>query len=88
MTENSPYKRLVRSRTDRMIGGVCGGVARYFGIDPTVVRVGFVLAAIVTGGAALLAYPIAWIIIPDEPAPAPVWQSATSPGPTTPPPAS
>ena len=57
-------KRLYRSRKERMICGVCGGVAEYFGIDPTLVRLGFVLFA---GGSGFLAYLIAAIIIPDDP---------------------
>ncbi|HET6213430.1 MAG TPA: PspC domain-containing protein [Micromonosporaceae bacterium] len=71
MTENSTDKRLVRPRGDRMLGGVCSGVARYFGVDPTVVRLAFVVVALVTWGVALLAYPIMWIIMPEEAAPIP-----------------
>ena len=44
-----------RSKTDRMIGGVCGGLARYFNIDPTIVRLVFVLAVLL-GGASPLIY--------------------------------
>ena len=59
-------RRLYRSRTDRKIAGVCGGLAAYWGIDPVIPRliwVAFVLAA----GAGLLAYIICWIVIPSEP---------------------
>ena len=59
-------KRLHRSRTDRMIAGVCGGLGRYFGIDPTLVRLAFVVIALAVGSG-LLAYLILWIIIPLEP---------------------
>jgi phage shock protein C len=67
MTQVPTYKELRRSRTDRMVGGVCGGLARYLGIDPVAVRVGYVLVTLISGGLALLAYPIMWIIVPDEP---------------------
>ena len=58
-------KRLYRSTKDRMIGGVCGGSANYFNIDPTLVRLAFVLIAM-GAGSGILAYIIAAIIIPDE----------------------
>jgi phage shock protein C len=59
---------LYRSRTNRMVAGVCGGIAEYSNIDPTLARVLFILIAFVTGGAALLAYPILWLVIPESPA--------------------
>lgn len=59
-------RKLYRSRTDRMIGGVCGGIADYFGIDPTLVRLGFVAAALL-GGPGLLIYLILWIVTPENP---------------------
>ncbi|MCH5186265.1 MAG: PspC domain-containing protein [Oscillospiraceae bacterium] len=58
-------KRLYKSRTDRKLGGVCGGLAEYFGIDSTIVRLILVLA-VVLFGTGILAYIIAWIIMPDE----------------------
>ena len=58
-------KRLYRSKKDRMIWGVCGGIANYFNIDPTLVRLAFVLIAM-GAGSGILAYIIAAIIIPDE----------------------
>lgn len=58
-------KRLYRSRQDRMICGVCGGIAEYFNIDPTLIRLAFVLLGLT--GTAILAYFIAAIIIPDYP---------------------
>jgi len=61
----SDFKRLYRSLTNRMIGGVCGGIAEYFGIDPTIVRILFVVA-VFAGGSGLLAYIIAWIVIPES----------------------
>lgn len=57
-------KRLYRSR-NRMVCGVCGGIAEYFNIDPTLIRLAFALFAI-WGGTGILAYFIAAIIIPDE----------------------
>lgn len=58
-------KRLYRSKKDRMICGVCGGIANYFNIDPTLVRLAFVLITL-GAGSGVLAYIIAAIIIPDE----------------------
>lgn len=58
-------KRLYQSKKDRMICGVCGGIANYFNIDPTLVRLAFVLIAM-GAGSGILAYIIAAIIIPDE----------------------
>lgn len=59
-------KKLYRSRRNRMIGGVCGGIAEYFNIDPVIVRVAAV-AFFFMGGSALLAYVIGLIVIPNEP---------------------
>jgi phage shock protein PspC (stress-responsive transcriptional regulator) len=60
-------RRLYRSRTDKKIAGVCGGLATYFGIDPVIPRLIWVVA-ILAWGAGLLAYVICWIVIPMEPA--------------------
>lgn len=59
-------KRLYRSRTDQVIGGVCGGIAEYFNVDSVIVRLLAVLAVLV-GGGGVLAYIIMWIIIPEKP---------------------
>ncbi len=59
-------KRLYRSRSERWLAGVCGGIGNYFNTDPTVVRVLFVVAALILGGG-LLIYLILWLIIPLEP---------------------
>lgn len=59
-------KRLYRSRNERMLAGVCGGIGEYFDIDPTVIRILFVLFALVIGGGILL-YIILLIIMPLEP---------------------
>lgn len=60
------FERLHRSRKDRMICGVCGGIAKYFNIDPTLVRLAFVLISM-GAGSGVLAYIVAAIIIPDDP---------------------
>ena len=59
-------KRLVRSQDDRMFAGVAGGVAEYFGLDSTLVRLFFVLTCIFGGGFGFLLYIILWIIMPEE----------------------
>jgi phage shock protein C len=61
-----PTRQLRRSRTDRMLFGVCGGIGRHLGIDPVVVRVAFVLLA-AFGGSGIIAYLIAFVVIPEEP---------------------
>lgn len=59
-------QRLYRSRYDKKLGGVCAGLAKYFGIDATLIRLIWVLLAVFYGSG-ILAYIIAWIIIPEEP---------------------
>lgn len=59
-------KRLYKSRTEKMLGGVCGGIAQYFDIDPTLVRLAWLIAIFCFGGG-LIAYLIAYIVIPREP---------------------
>ena len=59
-------KKLYCSRNSRMICGVCGGIAEYFNIDPTLIRLGFVLGACASFGAMLLGYFVAAVTIPDE----------------------
>ena len=59
-------KKLYKSNTNKMIDGVCGGVAEYFGIDPTLVRLGWVVFCAI-GGCGILAYILAAIIIPRSP---------------------
>ena len=59
-------KRLYRSRTERQIAGVCGGLGNYLGIDPTVIRLLFILGLVFVGGT-LLAYIVLAIVIPEEP---------------------
>ena len=57
------YKKLYRSDTDKKIVGVCGGLAEFFNIDPTLIRLGWALAALF-GGTGIIAYVIAALIIP------------------------
>lgn len=59
-------KKLYRSRSDRRIAGVCGGLASYFSIDPTLMRLLFVLGLLFVGGT-FLAYIILMIVVPEEP---------------------
>lgn len=63
---NQPGRRLYRSRTDKKIAGVCGGIANYFGIDPVIPRVIWVVL-VLGAGVGLLAYAICWVVIPQEP---------------------
>ncbi len=65
---NQPTPRLQRSRTDKMLGGVSGGLGVYFNVDPVIVRLIFVMLAL-SYGSGLLLYIIMWIIMPLEPAP-------------------
>ena len=67
MTEPAPPRRLYRSRTNRMLGGVAGGLAEYLQVDSALVRLAFALL-VLAGGAGFLGYIIAWIVIPEEPA--------------------
>jgi len=66
MNGGTGTKVLVRSRKGRMLAGVCAGVGDYFGIDVTLVRVVVAVISLMTGGAGVLAYLVAWIIIPEE----------------------
>ena len=59
-------RRLYRSRSDRVLAGVCGGLAQYFNLDATLIRVLFVLLAVL-GGAGLVLYVAMWIIVPNQP---------------------
>ncbi|MBI3972389.1 MAG: PspC domain-containing protein [Chloroflexi bacterium] len=59
-------KRLYRSRQDRMLGGVAGGLGQYFNVDPVLIRLAFVLFTL--AGAGVLAYVILWIVVPERPA--------------------
>ena len=58
-------QRLYRSSADRMLGGVCGGLAHYFDVDPVLIRLLFVVTAFISG-AGILAYIVLWIVVPFE----------------------
>ena len=66
MNSGNGTKVLVRPRKGRMVAGICAGIAEYFGVDATLVRVIVAAIAVITGGAGVLAYLVAWAIIPDE----------------------
>jgi phage shock protein C len=57
-------RKLYRSRTQRMVAGVCGGLAEYFNVDTTVIRVLFLVLTLF-GGAGLVVYVVMWILVPD-----------------------
>jgi len=59
-------RRLYRSRTNRKLAGVCGGLSEYFNTDATLIRVLFVVFAVL-GAAGLLIYLLLWIVVPEEP---------------------
>ena len=59
-------KKIYRSRKDSIIGGVCGGIAEYFDIDPTLIRL-LAILIVFLGGVGVIAYIIAWVIIPQNP---------------------
>lgn len=63
----APAKKLFRSANNRILAGVCGGVGEYLDIDPTVVRVVYVLLSLLTAFAGLLVYIVLWLIIPARP---------------------
>lgn len=65
-TKNLMGKILFRSKKNRMIAGVCAGIGEYLGLDPTVIRLLWVLLTFFSGGVGVLAYIIAWIIIPEK----------------------
>ena len=58
-------KSLTRSATDRKLAGVCGGIGEYFGVDPTMVRIGWVVFCLL-GGSGVLAYILCAILMPEE----------------------
>ena len=64
---SSEVKRLYRSRKDRMLAGVCGGIGEYFNLDPTLIRLVFVLLILISWGTGLIAYLVLCIIVPQEP---------------------
>ena len=77
-------RRLYRSRRDSILGGVAGGVADYFDMDPSIVRIVWAVLALVTGGIFLVLYIVMWIVVPEGPSAATVAQAAAPP-PSAPP---
>lgn len=63
----SKIKRLYRSKRDKVLGGVCAGIANYFEVDPVIVRLIWIIFTLVSMGFGIIAYLIAWIIVPEEP---------------------
>ncbi len=59
-------KKLTKSRTDKQIAGVCGGLAEYFGIDPTLVRVGYLIFTFFGAGSPILLYFLLAVIMPES----------------------
>ena len=76
-TPAGPRKKLARSRTDRKIAGVCGGVAEYLDIDSTLVRIVWLMAALFVGWG-VIGYIVAWIVMPEGPVLQPVPAAAAS----------
>ena len=62
---NKP-KKLYRSAHDKLLGGVCAGLAHYFNIDPTIMRLIYVMFTLITGGVGLFCYLLLWVITPKQ----------------------
>jgi phage shock protein C len=60
-------KKIFLSETNKKIGGVCGGIGEYFNIDPTLVRLIWIVITLMTMGTGIVAYIIAWVVIPQQP---------------------
>jgi phage shock protein PspC (stress-responsive transcriptional regulator) len=76
--DGNASKALVRSWDGRMLAGVCAGVAGYFGLDVTLVRVIWAVVSVLTGGAGMLAYLAAWAIIPSDGPKSPIDENIAS----------
>lgn len=59
-------KKLYRSQNDRIIAGVCGGLGQYFDVDPTLIRLIWILSVVLGIGSGIIIYIIAWVIIPER----------------------
>lgn len=72
-------KRLYRSKTDELLGGVCGGIAEYLHLDPSLVRIAYILISILSAAfPGTLVYIILWIVVPKEPIYLPETKGSTS----------
>ncbi len=67
LRDGRDQKRLYRSRREKMLSGVCGGIAEYFGLDPVLVRIIWVVLALASLGTAILIYLLLWLIVPERP---------------------
>ncbi len=76
--------RLFRSRTDRVLGGVLGGLGSYLGVDPLFLRIAVALLTVLGAGALIAVYIVMWIVVPEEPLSASAGASAP-PAPPVPP---
>ena len=65
-SKSNGMKRLYRLKNQRMLGGVCGGIGEHFDVDPTVIRLVWAVLTLLSVGIGIIAYIIAWIIIPEE----------------------
>lgn len=63
---DQPVKRLTRSRSDRWISGVCGGLSNYTGVDANLIRLGAVVLTVFGVGTTILVYLAAWLLMPEE----------------------
>lgn len=63
---NAPARRLTRSRDDKILGGVCAGIAEYAGLDVTLVRLLTVLGVVFGFGSVAVAYVVAWVLLPKD----------------------
>jgi phage shock protein C len=71
-------RKLTRSETDKRVAGVCGGLAEYFGVDPILIRIAFVVLAVM--GPGILLYIVLWIVMPKgQPGTVPAWRGRASP---------
>lgn len=63
---NQPAKRLTRSSSDKWIGGVCGGISEYTGVDANIVRLIVTLCTVLGAGSLIIVYLIAWFLMPRD----------------------
>lgn len=77
-TSEPQAPRLTRSSTDKVVAGVCGGLGRYFSIDPIVFRITFVVLALAGWGGGVVLYLVGWLVMPEDDGSQPAYQ--TRPG--------
>jgi len=66
MSDGNGSKTLYRTQQGRMLAGVCSGLGQYFGVDPNLIRVIFLVLTVFTAGVGVLIYLLAWVVIPEE----------------------